>query len=218
MRTSLTQPAATVLLAASLALTGATPFAAAAPAPPTPACANARAELKSIDVTELFLKQKGQLDLRSQAGCLKLDTGLELPAFLLRLPDFEAPYAIRMEAPFGNGTYLLPRIDMLDGEFKTLRTIGAESARRRATEMSLVVFENSSNAAERYLLIYADPGHLAEQDQRTISQSTMVFVGTGFFIAGDDRTTSRHSSTEGKLTVSLVGPQWDQAVRSRGHH
>jgi hypothetical protein len=43
----------------------------------------------------------------------------------------------------------------------------------------------------------------------------MLFVGTGFYIAGDDKTTTRHSASEGKLTVTLLGGQWDKA---QGHH
>lgn len=186
---------------------------------PAPACASSRADLKPRDVTELFLKHKGELDLKSQAGCLKLEDGIELPAFLLQLPPFDAPYAIRMEAPMGGGTYLEPRIDTLDADFKTLRTFGAERFKRRGIELSLEVFMNSSNAGERYVLIYADPQHLGEQDTRTTSESKVLFVGTGWFIAGDDKTTARHSATEGKLTVTLVGEQWDRALKSaQAHH
>jgi hypothetical protein len=159
------------------------------------------------------------LDLKSQAGCLKLESGIQLPAFLLELPPFESTYALRMEAPMGDGTYLLPRIDILDSEFKSLRTFPAERFKRRGIEMSLEVFVNSSNATERYVLIYADPEHIGQQDLQTTSVSKMLFVGTGFFIAGDDKTTARHAGSEGKLTVSLVGEQSDRAGRNaQGHH
>jgi hypothetical protein len=187
----------------------------AAEAGPAPSCANSRADLKARDIAELFLKHKGELDLKSQVGCLKLESGVELPAFLLGLPAYESPYSIRMEAPLGNGTYLLPRIDMLDAQFNTLRSFGAEHLKHRGSEMSLDIFVNSTNANERYVLIYADPQHLGEEDSKMVSQSKMVFVGTGFFIAGDDKTTTRHSASEGKLTVTLQGAQWDKA---QGHH
>jgi hypothetical protein len=204
-------------LSLSVLLAGASSFALTTQ--PAPVCVSLRAELKARDVAELFLKNRGEIDLKSQAGCLKLENGIELPAILLALPTFDAPYAIRMEAPMGSGNYLLPRVDMLDTEFKSLRSFGAERFKRRGTEVSLEVFINSSNASERFLLIYADPEHLGEQDQRTTSESKMVFVGTGFFIAGDDKTTARHSASEGKLTVSLVGEQWDRALRNaQGHH
>jgi len=199
-------------LTLAVLLTCASSFAAGAPAP---SCANSRAELKARDLTELFLKHKGELDLKSQVGCLKLESGVELPAFLLELPAYESPYTIRMEAPLGTGTYLLPRIDMLDAQFNTLRSFGAERLKHRGIEMSLDIFVNSPNASERYALIYADPQHLGEQDSKTVSQSKMLFVGTGFYIAGDDNTTTRHSASEGKLTVTLLGGQWD---RAQGHH
>jgi hypothetical protein len=205
-------------LALSLSLLLAAAGSFAATPQPAPGCASSRSELKAVNVTELVLKHKGELDLKSQAGCLKLENGMELPAFLLELPPFEFPYAIRMEAPMGGGTYLLPRIDILDAEFKSVRTFPAARFKRRGIEMSLEVFINPSNAPERYVLIYADPDHLGEQDLQTTSVSKMLFVGTGFFIAGDDKTTARHSASEGKLTVSLVGEQRDRALRNAGHH
>jgi hypothetical protein len=204
-------------LSLSLLLTGVSSLAATEQ--PAPSCASSRAELKARDVTELFLKHKGQMDLKSQAGCLKLENGIELPAFLLELPAFKSPYSIRFEAPMGNGTYLLPRVDTLDAELKSVRIFPSERFKRRGIEMSLEVFLNPSNAAERYVLVYADPQHLGEQDLRTTSVSKTLFVGTGFYIAGDDKTVARHSVDEGKLTVSLVGEQWDRSSHdAQGHH
>jgi hypothetical protein len=178
-------------------------------------CATSPAQLRAVDLTELFLRHKGELDVRSRAGCLRLATGSELPTVLLVLPPFSAPYAVRFEAPTDNGGYLQPRVDLLDAQYQTLRSFGAERVRRRGTRLSMEVFINEANAAERFVMLHADPEHLGEQDHRTTSQSQMLFVGTGYVVLGADRTAALHSSTEGHLTVLLVGEAWDKAQRAQ---
>lgn len=178
-------------------------------------CATSPAQLKAVDLTELFLHHKGELDVRSRAGCLRLASGSELPAVLLALPPFSTPYAVRIEAPTGNGGYMQPRVDLLDARYQTLRSFGAERVRRRGTQLSMEVFVNEANAAERFVMLYADPEHLGEEDHRTTSQSQMLFVGTGFVVLGADRTAVLHSGTEGHLTVLLVGEAWDKALRAQ---
>jgi len=189
--------------------------------PPAP-CVVSRAELKAHDLADIFLHRKGELELRGASlGCLKLENGMELPALLLALPPFESPYAIRLSAPTKKGTYVQPRVDMLDAQYATARSFGADRVKRRAQEVSLEVFMDPPNATERFLLLYPDPEHLAEKSQQTTSQTNATFVGTGFWISGSDKTTVLESTTEGKLTVQLIGDQWDKALKaaqSSSHH
>ena len=177
-------------------------------------CATSRAELKAHDLAEIFLKQQGKVELKSAAGCVKLENGMELPAMLLALPPLDSPYAIRIAAPTQGSSYLQPRIEMLDEQYHTLRSYGAERLKRRGMELSLEVFMSAANAAERYVLLYADPEHLGDTDQKTTSQSQMLFVGTGFVILGNDKTASLRSATDGALTVQLLGEQWEKALRA----
>jgi hypothetical protein len=177
-------------------------------------CATSRAELKAHDLAEVFLKQRGKLELKSALGCLKLESGMELPAVLLALPPLDSPYSIRIAAPTQRSFYLQPRIEMLDAQYQPLRSYSAERLKRRGTELSLEVFMNGTNAAERFVLLYADPEHLADTDQKTTSQSRTLFVGTGFVIVGDDKTASLRSVTEGGVTVQLLGEQWEKALRA----
>jgi hypothetical protein len=189
--------------------------------PAAPAdCAASPSELRSVDVSDLFLRHKGELDVKTHAGCLRLQGGSELPAVLLALPSFGAPYALRFEAPLDEGGYLQPRVEMLDANYQTLRSFGAERVRRRGTQLSLEVFINEANAAERFVLLHADLEHLGEEDHRTTSRSQTLFVGTGYIILGSDHTAALRSSTEGHLKVLLIGEQWDQALRTEkaAHH
>ena len=177
-------------------------------------CATARAELKAHDLAEIFLKQQGKVELKRAVGCLKLENGMELPAMLLSLPPLDNPYSIRVAAPTRGSSYLQPRIEMLDAQYHPLRSYGAERLKRRGMEMSLEVFMNAANAEERFVLLYADPEHLGDTDQKTTSQSQALFVGTGFVITGNDRTASLRSATDGELTVQLLGEQWEKALRA----
>jgi len=189
--------------------------------PPVP-CVVSRAELKTHDVADIFLHHKGEVELRgASVGCLKLENGMELPALLLALPAFESSYAIRLSAPTKNAAYVQPRVDMLDAQYSIVRSFGAERVKRRAQEVSLEVFIDPPNAPERFLLLYPDPEHLGEKAQQTTSQTNTTFIGTGFWISGSDKTTSLESTTEGKLTVQLIGAQWDNALKaaqSSSHH
>jgi hypothetical protein len=187
--------------------------AAAPPPAPTP-CVSSSAELKPRELAEIFLHHKGQVDLSNAAGCLRLENGMELPALLLALPPFAGAYTIRIAAPTERSSYLQPRIDMLDAQYHTLRTFGAERLKRRGTEMSVEIFVNPEDARERFVLLYADPAHLGEQDQKTTSESRMLFVGTGVVILGDDKTAALRTTTEGKVTVQLLGEQWEKAERA----
>jgi hypothetical protein len=210
---------ASVWLAAWLAGLSSWRPAPAADHPVAPPCASSRAELKAHDLAEVFLKQQGRLELKGTAGCLRLESGMELPAVLLELPPLDSPYSIRIAAPTQGSVYLQPRIEMLDAQYRPLRSYGAERLKRRGMEVSLEVFMNATNAAERFVLLYADPEHLADTDHKTTSESRPVFVGTGFVILGDDKTVALRSVTEGAVTVKLLGEQWEKeqrGARNRG--
>jgi hypothetical protein len=175
--------------------------------------------LKPIDLAELFLKHGGDIELKSGASCLRTEKGTELPALLLALPAFDAPYSVRIAALLGNSYYLEPRADMLDEQFQVVRTFGAERLKRRGTEMSMQVFIDAPNANERFVLLYADPQHFADKDQKTTSQAQTLYVGTGFIIMGNELTQGLSTTTIGKLNITLVGEQWDKAAKAaRNQH
>lgn len=196
-------------------LAGASAQAADVAAPP--ACVSASA-LKPVDLADLFLRHDGEIELKGGASCMRTEKGVELPALLLALPAFEAPYSVRIAALLGHAYYLEPRVDLLDGQFQVLRSFGAERLKRRGTEMSMQVFIDAANAGEKYLLLYADPEHFADKDQKTTSQAQTVYVGTGFLILGNEQTEGLSATTIGKLNITLVGEQWDKALKAQKQH
>lgn len=201
-------------LAWALAALGCVGAVAAEKPAPVPVPCGPRAQLPPVDLKEIFLRHGGEIELKSGAGCLKTDTGQELPAILLALPAFESAYGVRFEAPVGNSAYLEPRVEMLDEQFQVVRAFGAERLKRRGTEMSLQVFVEPANSAERYVLLYADPAHMTDTDKKTSAESQTLFVGTGFIVLGNEKTRALSASVIGKLNVTLVGEQWDAALKA----
>jgi hypothetical protein len=196
----------------AIALCLAAAGAAAGPAP-VGSCAAAPAELHAVDVVDLFLKHKGAYTLSRRSGCLILDqSGAEFNAVLLSLPNFDSPYAMRVAAKIGK-SMLLPRIDMLDGQYQVLRSFGGDALKRRGTEMSLEVFFEPANAQERYALIYPDPPHVHDTDHRTTSDPQMISVGTGFLVMGAERAADIAATDSGDLVLSLIGDRWNKTPR-----
>jgi hypothetical protein len=186
---------------------------AAAGPPPAGSCAAAPAQLHAVDVVDLFLRHKGVYTLSRRAGCLILDqSGVEFNAVLLALPSFDSPYAMRVAAKIGK-TMLLPKIDMLDGQYQVLRSFGGETLKRRGTEMSLEVFFEPENAQERYVLIYPDPPHVHDTDHRTTSDPQTIYVGTGYLVMGAERAADIAAGDSGDLVVSLLGDRWSKTAR-----
>lgn len=186
---------------------------AAAEPPLVGGCAAAPAQLHAVDVVDLFLKHRGAYTLSRRAGCLILDqSGAEFNAVLLVLPSFDSPYALRVAAKIGK-TMLLPKIDMLDGQYQVLRSFGGESLKRRGTEMSLEVFFEPANAQERYALIYPDPPHLHDTDHRTTSAPQTIYVGTGYLVLGAENAANIAAADSGELVLSLIGDRWNKTPR-----
>ena|SRR5579863_2603658 len=186
---------------------------AAAEPPPAGSCAAAPAQLHAVDVVDLFMKHKGAYTLSRRTGCLILDrSGTEFNAVLLALPSFDSPYAMRVAAKIGK-TMLLPKVDLLDGQYQVLRSFGGESLKRRGTEMSLEVFFEPANAQERYVLIYPDPPHLHDTDHRTTSESQALYVGTGFLVLGAENAADIAAADSGELVLSLIGDRWNKTPR-----
>ena len=78
-----------------------------------------------------------------------------------------------------------------------------------------MVFIDAANGNERFVLLYADPEHFADEDQKTTSQAQVLPVGTGFIILGNEFTRGLSTTTIGKLNITLLGEQWDKALKAQ---
>src|SRR5688572_10407004 len=99
-------------------------------------CALSAKEMKAHALVDVFLKSKGRYKLVRKSGCLGDESGRELPAVLLALPEYSEPYAVRIAAAVIKASYVLPRITLLDDTYTATRTIDSEQIKRRGGEMS----------------------------------------------------------------------------------
>jgi hypothetical protein len=181
-------------------------IAAATPAPP--GCRASSRELVAAGIEELVAKRRGRVKIDTKAPCL-LVGDLALPAGLFELPAWEGPYSIRIES-LVRGTYVLPRIDMLDGEHRVLRTLEHDDFTRRGASVSTQMFLNDANANERYLLIYPDPSQLGRQETQTRGGTGAAYTGFGMLFYGTDQTTTVQAVERGELVFTLIGERWEK--------
>jgi hypothetical protein len=188
-------------------------FAAKKSAPPV--CVKGPEQLMGIDLAILFVKHKGRIDLEPEDGCLVVgDPPAMLAAVRLTLPSFEGSYAIRIAAPVGK-SMVLPRVILLDDRFRTTRSFGAETLKRRGTEMSLEVFVDAPNVDEKFMVIYADPAHIGDTDKRTESQTNTLFVGTGYINYGSEIGSDVTAEETGDIVVLLIGERFEKMRRGK---
>jgi Maltose operon periplasmic protein precursor (MalM) len=181
----------------------------------SPMCVTGPEQLPAVDLLALFIKHRGSIDLERSSGCLQVsDPPIGVAAVRLVLPSFEEPYALRIAAPLDR-TVILPRVTFLDEQFRVTRSFGAEALKRRGTELSFEVFINPADANERYVVLYADPAHIGESDQRTVSRTTSVFVGSGVIYLGSELGSHVVAVDTGNMVVSLIGERYQKLRHGR---
>jgi hypothetical protein len=100
-------------------------------------------------------------------------------------------------------TQIALRIEMFDENFVSKRMYRHTGMKKHGIGFDKTVFINPQNQSERYALIYGDL--TAAPEEATISQRDTMFVGTGFFVGGEDKKISLSSSDKGLITVEAKG-------------
>jgi hypothetical protein len=130
---------------------------------------------------------------------------------LFELPEYTQPYSLIVHnfpvAPgiFNSSSYTqIPlRIETFDSDFKSKRIYKHTEMKKHGIGFDKTVFINPQNKNERYILIYGDIE--AGVEEITISKTDVVFVGTGFFIGGEDKKISVAASDKGLISVDVKG-------------
>jgi hypothetical protein len=203
------------LCAAALAALLSAPSFGAKKKPDPPVCVKSPEQLMAVDLSTLFIKHKGKIDLEPEDGCMVVgDPPAMLAAVRLTLPSFEGSYAVKVAAPVGR-SMVLPRVVLLDDQFRTTRSFGAETLKRRGMEMSVEVFVDAPNVDEKFMVIYADPAHIGDTDKRTESQTNTLFVGTGYINYGSEIGSDVTAEETGDIVVSLIGERFEKAQHGK---
>ncbi len=171
-------------------------------------CAETRQQLTPISLEETHSQKKGRVELKATNGCLKGQAEFSVAALLLKLPVYAEPYSIKLDAII-QGTYFLPRIEMLAADLSTMRIFNYRTFRRRGTANSLEVFVNPINAAEQFMLVFVDPEQIGQNDNRSLLSQNVVYASPVFWMYGRDQTRILQAVDQGRLEIHLVGERWN---------
>lgn len=140
------------------------------------------------------------------------DFGKGLQSYLLlQLPAYTQPYSFSVlnlpqKPGFFNSTnytQMALRIETFDANFVSKRIYKHDGMKKRGIGYDKTVFINPQNQTERYVLIYGDTSVASEQV--TISKTDVVFVGTGFYMGGEDKKIILTASDKGVLNIEVKG-------------
>jgi hypothetical protein len=198
-------------VAVLLALVAAHPLARGAEPPPAPlTCADSAGGLQPQRLETVHAEKRGRIALDATAQCLGGVAGFPVAAVLLELPAFTEPYSVRVFSLVG-GTFAIPRLELLDAQFARTRQFAADDFTRRGDSISLEVFVDADNAADRYLLAYVDPERIGTGDARRVMS---VNANPYFYMwTGAETQQVAQAVDSGRLVVELVGERWKKKKR-----
>jgi hypothetical protein len=144
-------------------------------------------------------------------GCLERDGRREGVA-LFRIDAVPAPSMATVAMWSDPRGTLAAKVELLDADFRVLRTHPFADFTRRGMQYSLTVFDNAGGDDVRYLLVSPDAAMVGGSDQHLGSQTSTVFIGTGYWMHGSESTVARPLTDAGNITVTLQ-PQGSTPLR-----
>lgn len=182
--------------------------------PPPRECTADHNTLPVTNLEQLVEKKKGMVVFNAKSPCLGRAGQPPLPAVVLELPKYEAPYVLRIESMIA-GSFVMPRVEMLNADGTVSRVIEAASFRKRTSVVSVDVFMKAEHAGEARVLLFPDPAEIGKSEQRTVMGLQSTYIYTGTWNSGTDTTQNLQQVDEGKVHVQLVGDAWDEKGRRR---
>jgi len=207
---------AVATFAACALLAGHAALAAKKPKPPPPPreCTGDHNSLPVTNLEQLLAKKKGVVVFNEKSPCLSREGQPPLPAVVLELPKFEAPYVLRIESQIA-GSFVMPRVEMLGADGAVTRVIDAASFRKRTSVVSADVFMKAEHAGETRMLLFPDPVEIGKSEQRTVMGMQGTYIYTGTWYSGTDTTQNLQQVDEGRVTVRPIGAGWDEKGRRK---
>ncbi len=145
------------------------------------------------------------LDLRLGRGsqCLKVQPGLNEPAYLLKLPHSDAAYYLTVRSDRAR-LMLIPRIELLGNRRHPLRMFSRTDMKSMGTDLSLTVFIKPYTRGNRYLLLYPDPDLTGKANERIHQGASMAFYGLFSVPYGTSSKTTSVDVEQGTLQIDVV--------------
>jgi hypothetical protein len=152
-----------------------------------------------------------RLDFQKQAGCIKAKNGNPVPMLLLGL-DGKVPSQVDVGINIEKEIAFAAAVDVLDGNYKRLRTVPFADFVKRGAAYTLTIFLNESDADARYLVLRPDAQEVGDADESLVGKrnETLILlvaggaVYSGTFATGSEVITKTWMSEVGRLSVTLT--------------
>lgn len=166
--------------------------------------ATANAEKLSVD----SLRPLG-LKIDESSPCTQDDVGNLSTYEVLRLPEFESPYYVKVVSHTveeGDRKKLFPPIVVtLDASGQVARALEPERFVFRGGDLTGTMFFNAENRGERYLAILSNPKRVGQTVQHTEQGSQTIGLILFAWYGGRDKTYGVEFTRYGELEVSATG-------------
>lgn len=170
------------------------------------ACAPSVAALAAHPALAVAIASKEKLPAPQQfadyGSCLERgDT--RVGAALFRIDAVPLPSQVTTTLWANARGTLAAQIEVLDTDYRVLRTIGFDQFVRRGMVYSFDLFLNADDGAARFILVSPDPAKVGSMDDHVTSQTNTMYVGTGYYSHGTESVTHRPLTDAGQIQVTV---------------
>lgn len=117
----------------------------------------------------------------------------------VELPEYEGPFEIQIESVPTNNKVFIPRVTLLDKNYKTLKQISASSFVFNNGKAAHKFFVNEDKGY-KYMMLYTAPDDIGKKGKQLKAGSRIVPIYTGAFVFY-----YRHGKDEDKTIESAEG-------------
>ncbi len=168
------------------------------------ACSNITSNLTPVP---LLLDKENKFSIDPTKHCFINSNGKLTSGILFSLPEFRPGYYVSISSLAKADSILPLRVQTLDHGYRVRRTLSPERVFYRGAALSGSVFFNSSDIADRFLLVSAEPTLIGQTTEHMVlaSQTTTLAAGALFFsfTNGTESVVSRTFTFNGELEISV---------------
>lgn len=157
------------------------------------------------------------LQFKDVATCVRADDDAPVPVALFRIEQ-APPIQIDVSAMSARNATFAPRIDLLDREYRVVRSIPFSAFQRRGVQYTATVFLNPADNAVALLALVPDATAFGKEDRSTVGQTDIqtiaIPVGAGVVfwnvLSGSETLTRSWLSEVGLFRI--VAERYDPAA------
>lgn len=154
------------------------------------------------------------VEFASLAQCLRLGEAGTTPVAVYRLDGVTPPAQVTVSVNLSTGGTFAAAVDVLDGEYRSLRRYGFEQFVRRGSVYSLDLFLNPNETLPAYLLLSPDRAQAGKSDVAVGSVASPMVIPAGpvmFVYNNGHETSAVRPFLEGGMVQVLAKPQGSAA-------